>query len=86
MVQGPACEPDTIPAAIKHKLDRAPELLNEAVSSPPVKARSLRKKAKHFLTRAGAAALRASRGRKPKLSAVCAASIKETTDRLAGKL
>ena len=56
------------------------------MSSPPVKARSLRKKAKHFLTRAGAAALRASRGRKPKLSAVCAASIKETTDRLAGKL
>jgi len=85
-VQGAACGPDTIPAAIKQKLARAPELLDESLTSPPAKARSLRKKAKHLLTRAGAAALRASRGRKPKLSAGCVASIKQTTDRLAGKL
>src|SRR5437867_12206756 len=86
VVQGPACGSDTIPAAIRRKLDRAPELLEQAETSPPRKARVLRKKAKRFLERAGGSALRASRGKKPKLSAGCAASIKETTDQLAGGL
>ena len=86
VVQGPACGSDTIPAAIRRKLDRAPELLERAETSPPGKARVLRKKAKRFLERAGGSALRASRGKKPKLSAGCAASIKETTDQLAGGL
>src|SRR5207249_9256490 len=56
-VQGAACGPDTIPAAIKQKLARAPELLDESLTSPPAKARSLRKKAKHLLPRPGAAPL-----------------------------
>ena len=86
VVQGPACGSDTIPAAIRRKLDRAPELLEQAETSPPGKARVLRKKAKRFLERAGGAARRASRGKKPKLSAGCAASIKQTTDQLAGGL
>ena len=86
VVQGPACGSDTIPAAIRRKLDRAPELLEQAETSPPGQARVLRKKAKRFLERAGGSALRASRGKKPKLSAGCAASIKETTDQLAGGL
>lgn len=85
-MQGPACGSDIIPAAIRRKLDRAPELLEQAEVSPSGKARVLRRKAKRFLKRAGSSALRASRGKKPKLSAGCAASIKETTDRLAGGL
>ena len=92
-LQGPACESDIIPAAILSKLDRAPALLEEAATSPPGKARVLRKKARHLLERAGGLALRASglalrasRGQKPKLSAGCALSIKETTSQLADGL
>ena len=83
VMQGQACGADTIPAAIQRKLGRAPELIARAETSPPGKARLLRKKAKHLLEQAGTSALRASRGRKPKLSAGCASAIKETTDRLA---
>ena len=86
VVEGAACGADTIPAAIRHKLDRAPSLLEQADASPPGKARELRKRAKHLFQRAGGSALRASRGKKPKLSADCAASIKETTDQLAAGL
>ena len=86
VVEGAACGADAIPAAIRHKLDRAPALLDQAETSPPGKARELRKRAKHLLERAGGSALRASRGRKPKLSADCAAAIKETTDQLAAGL
>ena len=86
VVQGPACGADTIPEAIRRKLERAPELLEQAETSHPGKARVLRKKAKRLFERAGSAALRASRGQKTKLSAGCAASIKDTTDRFAGEL
>ena len=86
VVEGAACGADAIPAAIRHKLDRAPALLDQAETSPPGKARELRKRAKHLLGRAGGSALRASHGKKPKLSADCAAAIKETTDQLAGGL
>ena len=86
VVRGPSCGSDTIPAAVRRKLDRAPDLLEQAQISFPGKARVLRKKTKRFLTRAGGSALRASRGKKPKLSAGCAASIKETTDQLSGEL
>ncbi len=83
VVEGQACGADVIPAVIRHKLDRAPTLLDQAETSSSGKARELRKRAKHLLERAGGSALRASRGRKPKLSADCAAAIKETTDQLA---
>jgi hypothetical protein len=86
VVQGPACGSEAIPAAILGKLDRAPDLLQQAGSSPPGKARVLRGKAKRLLRRAGGSALRASRGKTPKLSAGCAASIKATTDQLVGAL
>jgi hypothetical protein len=82
LVQGPDCRADAIPEAIRRKLDRAPELLEEAEISFAAQARRLRQRGKHLLERAGAAAVRASRGRNPKLSPGCAASIKATTDRL----
>jgi len=83
---GPACGSDTIPAAIRRKLDRAPQLLEEADVSFPGKARVLRNKAKRLLQRAGGSAQRASLARKPKLSSGCAASIKQTADLLASGL
>ncbi len=86
VVLGPACGSDTIPTAIQRKLDRAPELLEQAETSPSGKARVLRKKAKRFFKLAGGSALRASRGNKPKLSGGCAALLKKTTDQLAGGL
>jgi hypothetical protein len=83
VVQGSACGTETIPAAIRRKLGRAPELMELAETSPTGKARLLRKKARRLLGQAGTSALRASRGKKPKLSGACATAIKETTDRLA---
>lgn len=86
LAEGPTCRSDTIPAAIRRNLDRAEGLLEQAEASPLGKTRGLRRKAKRFLKRAGGSALRASGRKKPKLSADCAASIKEATDRLAGEL
>lgn len=82
VVQGPACSSDHIPAAVRRNLDRVPALLEEADISFPERARVLRKKARHSLQRAGRLALQAMRGKKPKLSASCAAAIKETTDHI----
>lgn len=86
VVEGQACGADSIPAAIRHKLDRAPTLLDQAETSSSGKARELRKRAKHLLERAGGSALRASLGKKPKLSRDCAKAIKATTDQLAAGL
>jgi hypothetical protein len=86
VLDGPACASDTIPAAIQRRLDRAPDLLGAAETSPPGRARLLRRRARRLLVRAGGSALRASRRRRPALSARCAASIKQTTDQLADGL
>ena len=86
VLHGPACASDTIPAAIRRRLDRAPDLLGAAETSPPGRARLLRRRARRLLVRAGGSALRASERRRPELSARCAASIKETTDQLAAGL
>ena len=83
VLQGPECGSDTIPAAIRRRLRRAPVLLDEAAASPPGKARMLHRRAKRFLERAGVSALRASRGKRPKLSPGCASVIKEIADQLA---
>jgi hypothetical protein len=80
VTQGPACGSETIPEVIRHKLDRASELLEDAETRRPGKAQALRRKAKRALKRAGRAALRSSR--KARLSPGCAASIKGMTDRL----
>jgi hypothetical protein len=83
-VQGPACASDTIPRAIRRRLAHARALLERAETSPPGKVRMLRERAKRLLERAGASALRATRGRKPRLSAACAASIEEMAHQLTG--
>ena len=83
VIQGSACGSDAVPAGIRKKLRQAPELMERAATSPPAKAKRLRKKAKRLLGQARAAALRASRGKKAKLSTRCATAIKETTEQLA---
>jgi uncharacterized delta-60 repeat protein len=75
VVRGP-CASDRIPARIRRKLDRAPALLELAETRPPKKAAALRNKAVRLLDQAGRAALRATRGKHPKLSATCGLSIK----------
>jgi len=75
VVHGP-CASDRIPAGIRRKLDRTPVLLAQAESSPPKKAAALRKKAVRLLDQAGRAAVQATRGKNPKLSATCGLSIK----------
>jgi len=86
VVQGPACASDDIPAPIRRKLERAPALLDQAVTSPPAKAKRLRMKARALLTRAGGAALRATHRKPPRLSAPCAAAIDATAAALADQL
>ena len=86
VVHGLACATDTIPAGIRHKLERGPALVELAESRTGAKARVLRRNAKRAFFRAGRSAVRASRGKKRKLSIGCAASIERTSTRLAGEI
>jgi hypothetical protein len=80
-VAGPACAADTVPAAMRRKLERVPDLLERADASAARRAAVLRRKAKRILRRVGHAALR-----KPRLSDACAAAIKTATDQIAAGL
>ncbi len=75
VVRGP-CASDRIPAGIRRKLDRVPALLELAENSPSRKAAFLGRKARRLLDQAGRAAVQATRGKTPKLSATCGLSIK----------
>jgi hypothetical protein len=70
------------------KVSRAENLLDQAATSPAKKARKLRHRARHLLTRAGAMATHAAKGKakKVKLSAGCAVKLKDATGRVAAGL
>jgi len=62
------------------KLTKAENLIDQADTSPTKKAAKLLKKAKKALKQAGAKAIRATKGKKPKLSSDCAAALKGAAD------
>jgi len=75
-LHGAACSGAAVPRAIVKKLDRGTTLIDRADAKPKA-ARRLHGKAKHVLNAAGKAAGKASKGRKPKLGAACAAAIQQ---------
>src|SRR5437667_302330 len=82
----PACAGQTIPASVTGKLSRAETLIDQAATTPGKKAHRLRQKAKNILKQAGTKATRAAKGKKAKLSASCAAALKDAAGRVAAGL
>jgi hypothetical protein len=74
-MHGPACAGDIVPWLVTRKIDQAVQLVEQANTSQSPQAVRLEKKARSLLALAGRVAVRASRGRRPKLSAICAAAI-----------
>ena len=81
-----ACTGQTIPARVTAKLTKAEKLIDQAATSPAKRARKLLNKARAALKQAGTKATRAAKGKKPQLSAGCAAALKAAADGVAGTL
>jgi uncharacterized delta-60 repeat protein len=75
-LRGPECAGETVPRIVTRKLDRAIGWLRRAESGPPGQASRSLGQAKHALERAGKAAGRAAKGRRPKLTPSCATAIR----------
>jgi len=75
-----ACAGQTIPASVTAKLTQAENLIDQAATSPAEKARKLLKRARKTLKQAEAKAIRATKGKTPKLSSDCAAALKGAAD------
>ncbi len=82
----PECAGQAIPAGVTATLTRAENLLDRAATSPAKKARKLLNKAKGALGQAGARATRAAKGKKPRLTAGCAAALRDAASRAAAGL
>jgi len=66
--------------SVTTKLSKAETLIDQAATSPAKKARKLLKKAKTALKQAAGKAIRATKGKNPKLSSDCAAALKGAAD------
>ncbi len=77
VLHGAACRSESVPRAITQKFDRATGLLERPDQQSKTKTAKLRRQAKHVLVGAGKAAGKAAKGKKPKLSAACAAAIQQ---------
>ncbi len=82
----PACAGQTIPASVTGKLTTAETLIDQAATTPGKKARKVRQKARNLLRQASAKATRAAKGKKPKLTAGCAAALKDAAGRVVAGL
>src|SRR5262249_13828970 len=83
--QPPACAGGG-PASIGKKLDRALSQAELAEGQPPKKATKLYKAAKRLLGKAAKAVVKASRGRHPRLSPDCAASLRNAIAVATGRI
>src|SRR5882724_7056537 len=75
-----ACAGQTIPASVANKFSRAANLIDQAATSSAKRAPSLLKKARRTLKQAGAKAIRATKGKTPKLSSDCGAALKDAAN------
>jgi thermitase len=85
-LQSAACADETVPASVTNKFNQAANLIERAETSQARQARKLLERAKKALKRAKAKATRAAMGKKPKLTADCAAALRYAADRLAASL
>jgi hypothetical protein len=65
---------------VTRKLSKAENLIDQAATSSPKKARKLQMRAKTALNGAVAKATQATKGRKPKISSDCAAALRQAAD------
>jgi hypothetical protein len=74
----PTCVGQRIPGGVVGKFGKAESLIDQAAASPANKARKIRQRARHLLKKAEATAIHAAKGKgkKVKLSAACAATLK----------
>jgi hypothetical protein len=79
-LMAPACAGQAIPTSVTGKLSTAENLIDQAATSPPKKARKLQMRAKKALKGAVAKATRGTKGRKPKISSACAAALRHAGD------
>jgi sugar lactone lactonase YvrE len=86
VLHGAACGGESVPGAITKKFGRATDLLDRAAQQSGGKAAKLRRQAKHVLVGAGKAARKAAKGKKPKLSAACAAAIEQAVAQMAAAI
>ena len=82
----PACAAQTLPRSVSAKLDRAIGQIELAPSQTEKKAAKLYKGAKRLLAKASKAAAKAARGKHPKLSAECAAALREAIGAALGRV
>ena len=82
---GPACA-GTLPPAVARKLDGAVSRVELAPTATPRKAPRLYKAAKRLLAKAATAAGKASRGRRPRLSAECATTLRQAIGIATGRV
>ena len=85
-VHAPACGGETIPAPITKEFGRVTSLVAEAGGASPKRAKRLIRHAEHALTLAENAAKKATRGKKPKLTAGCAGAIHQAAEEVRSSL
>jgi hypothetical protein len=85
-LRSPLCASETIPSTITKNFDRAVQLVEEAGGSASKRVRRLLKHARRVLALADNAAKRATRGKKPKLTVACGASIEGAAEDVRNKL
>lgn len=81
VVRGPACATARLPKALANKLARALDAVDAAQGQPVEKARRAQRKARALLQAVDKLAARAAKGKKPALSAECAAALQEAVRR-----
>jgi hypothetical protein len=75
-----ACAGETLPAAITRDFDRVTTLDGELGGASPKRAKRITRHAEHALTAAESAAKKATKGRKPKLTAGCESTIHQAAE------
>jgi Tol biopolymer transport system component len=78
-----ACAGQPLPARVTKKLDRAVAWSEQASSGAPRRADRLLKRARKALTMEAAAATRAAKGRRPRISSDCASALRDAAARFA---
>jgi hypothetical protein len=85
-LHGPGCAGQIVPPPLMKKLDRATSLIDGASGASPKKRRHVLHKARHLLQLAAKLAVKAAKGKKPKLTQACVAAIRSAVGTVAGSL
>src|SRR5205823_6287292 len=85
-LSGAECAGQTLPASVTAKLTRAMRLIDQAATSPARKAHRFLNQARRALNQAGTKAIRASKGRRPRISPACAEALRNAAQSVVSQL